>query len=50
MVLELALPDMSDFRLLSDFILIPSRPTVAVVVLTHLGYKGLWELAKEHGA
>ena len=23
---------------------------MAVVVLTNLGYKGLWELAKEHGA
>jgi CheY-like chemotaxis protein len=49
-VLELALPDMSGFRLLPDFIVIPSRPTVAVVVLTNRVYQGLWELAKEHGA
>ena len=47
-VLELALP--SGLVLLVDLIPIPSRPNVAVVVLTPIGYSGLWELAKRNGA
>jgi len=29
---------------------LPSKPTVAVLVLTLLGHRTLWELAKEYGA
>ncbi len=28
----------------------PSKPRAAVIVLTQLTHRGLWELAKEHGA
>ena len=49
-VLEISLPRESAFVFLLDLLPIASRPNVAVVVLTHVGDKGLWELAKEHGA
>jgi len=49
-VLELALPDQSGFKLLVDLVPHPSRPHVAVIVLTHLTYRGIWELAKQYGA
>ncbi|HEY6260370.1 MAG TPA: response regulator [Nitrospiraceae bacterium] len=49
-VLELALPNKFGFALLVDLIPIPSRPNVAVIVLTQLGDIRLWELAKRNGA
>jgi CheY-like chemotaxis protein len=48
-VLELALPRRSGLALLVDLLPIPSRPNVAVIVLTQLGYFGLWDLAKQNG-
>jgi CheY-like chemotaxis protein len=49
-VLELALPDELGFRLLVDLVPIPNRPHVAVIVLTHMAQRGVWELAKQNGA
>ena len=49
-VLELALPDELGFRLLVDLVPIPSRPQVAVIVLTQMTQRGVWELAKQNGA
>lgn len=49
-VLELVLPDRSGFALLTDLLPIPSRPKVAVIILTTLAYRGLWELAMKNGA
>jgi CheY-like chemotaxis protein len=49
-VLELSLPDQSGFQTLVDLVPIASRPHVAVVVLTHMTHRGVWELAKENGA
>jgi len=49
-VMDLSLPDRSGFELLPDLVPIPSKPTVAVLVLTLLGHRTLWELAKEYGA
>ena len=44
------LADRSGFELLADLVPIPRKPTVAVLVLTLLGHRTLWELAKEYGA
>ena len=49
-VLEVALPDTSGFVLLLDFVPIPCRPDVAVIILTQLGHRGLWDLAMKNGA
>jgi CheY-like chemotaxis protein len=49
-VLELALPDRSGFALLIDLLPIPSRPNIAVIILTRRAYRGMWELAKQNGA
>jgi CheY-like chemotaxis protein len=49
-VLDLALPDRSGFQLLVNLLPIPSRPNVAVIVLTTLAYRGLWELATKNRA
>jgi CheY-like chemotaxis protein len=49
-VLEASLPDRSGFALLVDLVPIPSRPNVAVIVLSRLGHRGLWNLAKLTGA
>ena len=49
-VLELVLPDQSGFKLLVDLVPNPSRPQVAVIVLTQLTYRGISELAKQYGA
>jgi CheY-like chemotaxis protein len=49
-VLELALPDELGFRLLVDLVPIPSQPHVAVIVLTQMTQRGVWELAKQNGA
>ena len=49
-VLELSLPDQSGFKTLIELVQVPSRPQVAVVVLTLMTHPGVWELAKENGA
>jgi len=49
-VLELSLPDQSGFPTLVELVPIASRPRVAVVVLTLMTHRGLWELAKQNGA
>src|SRR5512141_1810002 len=49
-VLELVLPDQSGFKLLVDLVPNPNRPQAAVIVLTHLTYLGISELAKQYGA
>ena len=50
MVLELSLPDQSGIQTLVKLVPIASRPHVAVIVLTHMTHRGLWELAKQTGA
>ena len=49
MVLDISLPGESAFALLLDLLPNASRPNVAVIVLSHIGYSRLWELAKENG-
>ena len=49
-VLELALPDKAGFKTLVELVPIPSRPRIAVVVLTLMTQPGIWRLAKENGA
>ncbi|HKQ35188.1 MAG TPA: response regulator [Nitrospiraceae bacterium] len=49
-VLELSLPDQSGFETLLSLVPRPSRPHVAVIVLTTLTHRGVWELAKDYGA
>ena len=49
-VLELSLPDQSGFQTLEDLVPIASRPHVAVIVLTQITHRGVWELAKQNGA
>ena len=48
-VMDLSLPDQSGFELLPDLVPIPSKPTVAILVLTLLGHRTLWEIAKSYG-
>ena len=49
-VLEIGLHDRSGFGLLMDLLPIPSRPNVAVIVLTQVRYDGWWLLSKQIGA
>lgn len=49
-VLELSLTDQSGFQTLIDLVPIASRPHVAVIVLTLMTQRGIWELAKQNGA
>ena len=49
-VMELVLPDRSGFELLVHLLPTPSRPNVAVIILTTLANRGLWELATKNGA
>ena len=49
-VLELELPDRSGFEVLIDLVPIASKPKVAVIVLTKIGHRGLWEVAMQNGA
>ena len=49
-VLELALPDESGFKLLQHFVPIPSMPDVPVIVLTMIKDPGVLALAKQSGA
>src|SRR5512141_2999535 len=47
---ELGLPDQSGFQTLINLVPIASKPQVAVIVLTLLTDRGLWELTKQNGA
>jgi DNA-binding NarL/FixJ family response regulator len=49
-VLEIALPDRSGFEVLMELVPRVIRPHGAVIVLTQLTYRGLWEAAKQNGA
>jgi len=49
-VLELSLPDSSAFGVLVTLIPIVRRTNIAVIVLTRIADRGLWELAKKNGA
>jgi DNA-binding NarL/FixJ family response regulator len=49
-VLEIDLPDMSGFQVLLDCIPTARKPDVAVIILTRLTSRPLWELAKQNGA
>jgi DNA-binding NarL/FixJ family response regulator len=49
-VLELSLPDQSGFETLIELVPLARRPQIAVVVLTQMTHRGVWELAKQNGA
>jgi CheY-like chemotaxis protein len=49
-VLELDLPDRSGFEVLVSLVPIASKPNVAVIVLTRLTKRGVWDLARQNGA
>lgn len=49
-VTELTLPDKSGFEILADLVPVASRPQVAVIVLTSMGYPGVGDLATQNGA
>ena len=49
-VLELELPDQSGFQTLVELVPIAKRPHIAVIVLTQMTQRGVWELAKQNGA
>ena len=49
-VLELGLPDQSGFQTLVELVPIATRPQVAVIVLTQMTERGVWDLAKQNGA
>ena len=49
-VLELDLPDHSGFETLVELVPIARRPQVAVIVLTKMTHRGVWELVKDNGA
>ena len=49
-VLELDLPDRSGFEVLVDLVPLVYKPHVAVIVLTGLAHRGVWEFAKQNGA
>jgi DNA-binding NarL/FixJ family response regulator len=49
-VLELGLPDQLGFQTLVELVPTASRPQVAVIVLTQMTERGVWDLAKQNGA
>jgi DNA-binding NarL/FixJ family response regulator len=49
-VLELGLPDQSGLQTLVELVPIASRPRVAVIVLTQMTERGVWDLARQNGA
>ena len=49
-VLEIVLPDRSGLEILVDLVPIARRPHIAVVVLTRLKHRPVWEGAKQLGA
>jgi DNA-binding NarL/FixJ family response regulator len=49
-VLELSLPDQSGLQTLVELVPRASRPEVAVIILTRVTHRAVWELAKQTGA
>ena len=49
-VLELGLAGQSGFQTLVELVPIAKRPRVAVVVLTQMTERGVWDIAKQNGA
>jgi DNA-binding NarL/FixJ family response regulator len=49
-VLEIDLPDRSGFEVLMTLVPHARRPHIAVIVLTKLTHRGVWDLAKSNGA
>ena len=49
-VLDLDLPDSSGFQFLFDMVPDRNRPQIAVIILTHLPYPNLEEMALHNGA
>jgi DNA-binding NarL/FixJ family response regulator len=49
-LLDLNFPDQSGFEVLVSLVPIARRPNVAVIILTRLMHRGLWELVKLNGA
>ena len=49
-VLEIALPDRSGLEVLMTLVPRASKPRIAVIVLTQLAHRGLWDLARNNGA
>ena len=49
-VLELSLPDQGGFKALIELVPVPSRPQIAVIVLTLITHPRVWKLAKDNGA
>ena len=49
-VLELSLPDQEGFKTLVELVPIASKPKIAVIILTLITHRGVWELAKQSGA
>jgi DNA-binding NarL/FixJ family response regulator len=45
----MTLPDQSGLEVLMTLVPRASKPRLAVIVLTQLSHRGLWELAKEMG-
>src|SRR5437868_4296911 len=49
-ILELDFQDRSGFEVLVSLVPIARRPNVAVIILTRLTHRGVWELASRNGA
>lgn len=49
-VLELSLPDQSGLQTLVELVPTACRPQVAVIILTLITERDMWELAKQQGA
>ena len=49
-ILELSLPAQSGFQTLVNLVPVASRPHIAIVVLTQMTHRGVWEIAKQNGA
>lgn len=49
-VLELSLPDQSGLQTLAELVPVARRPQVAVVILTLMTHRAVWEIARHNGA
>ena len=49
-MLELSLADQSGFETLLSLVPIASKPSVAVIVLTQIPHRSVWEVAQDSGA
>ena len=49
-MLELSLPDHPGLQTLGELVPIASRPQVAVIILTLMTHRAVWELARQAGA